>query len=133
MQWAELKGAGCDECRALNLIFSRGVDAVKSGEQQSIPPHLVPPASLPRADDDDPAGSKPLAVWHVLEDMAEAAVKEVTLMRLQGQGRSNGSGIAEGAAAAAAAGAFDMEDMVELLQGRDSGLSQYKLLCLLEK
>lgn len=46
MKWAELKGAGCEECMAIAQIFAKGVDASKSGAQRSVPEHLEPPLDV---------------------------------------------------------------------------------------
>jgi uncharacterized membrane protein YgcG len=52
-QWADLYGAGCEQCERLGQLFARAMDATKSGEQVSIPASLVPPRSLAEEGDDD--------------------------------------------------------------------------------
>ena len=42
LEWADMKGVDCEECRTLSALFARGVDSVKSGEQQRVPNWLMP-------------------------------------------------------------------------------------------
>ncbi len=41
--WADLKGVNCTECEQLGMLFSRSVDAAKTGDPVCIPRHLQPP------------------------------------------------------------------------------------------
>ena len=41
-EWANKKGAGCSECQHLGMLFSRSVDASKTGDQVVIPKRLIP-------------------------------------------------------------------------------------------
>ena len=41
-KWANKRGAGCSECQHLGMLFSRSVDASKTGDQVHIPDRLKP-------------------------------------------------------------------------------------------
>ena len=41
--WANKEGAGCPKCQMLGQLFSRSVDATKTGDVVSIPPYSKPP------------------------------------------------------------------------------------------
>ena len=41
--WADRKGASCSQCASLGKLFSRSVDATKTGDVVSIPINLKPP------------------------------------------------------------------------------------------
>ena len=45
IRWADEKGVSSDECERLGQLFSRAVDAVKTGDALDIPMGLVPPTS----------------------------------------------------------------------------------------
>ena len=36
-KWADVKGSDCEECQQLGLLFTRAIDAAKSGEKVVIP------------------------------------------------------------------------------------------------
>lgn len=70
LYWAELKGPSCPECVELALLFSRGVDSVKSGAKtKPVPSWLKPPPPPPSL----PAGASPAA------DVPGAAAQEAVL------------------------------------------------------
>lgn len=41
--WADINGAGCEECERLGQLFARAIDASKSGEAVLLPRSLRPP------------------------------------------------------------------------------------------
>jgi hypothetical protein len=78
LRWAELKGPGCEQCRALSLLFAKGVDSVKTGERASVPASLVIRAEDVAAARSTAGGAEP--VWSVLLERA-AAVHEAYARR----------------------------------------------------
>lgn len=62
LYWAEAKGVSSNECQQLGQLFSRSVDASKTGDFFTIPKHLAPPARR----------AKPMVVvWKKMESLAE--------------------------------------------------------------
>lgn len=70
--WANKKGAGSLNCQDLAKLFSRSVDATKTGDVVRIPPRLKPPLvedSIP----DSPSqqnGSAEAKIWETMEKQA---------------------------------------------------------------
>ena len=62
--WADIKGAGCEECISLGKLFARSVDASKTGDVVFIPPKLKPPDQVSRIESMEP-------VWKKMENKAK--------------------------------------------------------------
>ena len=68
--WANKKGAGCSECKTLGKLFSRSVDATKTGDVVSIQPHLKPPLGDSNADSANETSTSTIHVWEKMEKRA---------------------------------------------------------------
>ena len=75
--WANIKGAGCTECQTLGKLFSRSVDATKTGDAVSVPPNLIPPL-VPESVIEDATGDKVCFVWEVMEKRAVEKKKQLS-------------------------------------------------------
>ena len=83
--WANKKGADCLECLTLGKLFSRSVDATKTGDVVSIQPNLKPP--LEEDSNTDSASetniSNKMYVWEKMEKRAkevkEKLIKDIVL------------------------------------------------------
>ncbi len=74
--WANKKGAGCTECETLGKLFSRSVDATKTGDIVSIQSNLIPPAVPEKKGNDYPQ-----FVWNIMEEKA-LEIKELLCQKL---------------------------------------------------
>ena len=72
--WANKEGADSPKCQTLGQLFSRSVDATKTGDMVPIPPHLKPP--LVEDSIADSTSSSAEAHMHVWEKM-EMRAKEM--------------------------------------------------------
>ena len=73
--WAIKKGADSSECQRLGKLFSRSVDATKTGEVVSIPGDLKPPlvdsSSTEFRNEESSSREKVLRVWEEMEKRAK--------------------------------------------------------------
>ena len=78
--WANRKGAGCSECQNLGQLFSRSVDATKTGDVVSIPSKFIPPLAtfVEKCSTKSPseASHSKEECIHVWEEMGKRAKKE---------------------------------------------------------
>ena len=76
--WANREGAGCSECVSLGKLFSRSVDATKTGDVVSIPHNLKPPPLEvdSRADSHSEASMSPGTCSHVWMEMEKRATEK---------------------------------------------------------
>ena len=86
LRWADLRGAACEQCKGIALLFSRGVDSVKSGELPDVPPHLVPPSITPEQQGE----LKQARVWHRMVSMADEARARLKMRALLRAGTGAG-------------------------------------------
>ena len=71
--WADCKGIQSDECQGLGKLFSRSVDATKTGDLVNIPKPFLPPKEefgLWRENHASIAGDKSAKVWQILDQKA---------------------------------------------------------------
>eukprot|EP00873_Tetraselmis_striata_P022777 jgi/Tetstr1/443041/TSEL_031100.t1 len=152
IQWADLHGADCEQCKTINALFARGVDAVKSGEQQHLPARLIlPTPGRPRGDGHTP-DSAPLAeelpphaagsgrIWRRLLAQAYQAclaarhgeLSSLASRMQQGWVPSFAGGGSEGAVPATAAIAPAAEEESEGDGGQRAGFDMQAILRLIE-
>ena len=76
--WANKNGAGCSECQQLGRLFSRSVDATKTGDVVQIPSGLKPPLRNECiAESHGEASSSTVGGRvHVWQEMEKRAIKE---------------------------------------------------------
>ena len=67
--WANKEGADCPKCQTLGQLFSRSVDATKTGDVVPIPPHLKPSLVQDIANSPSQVNSSTEASVHVWEKM----------------------------------------------------------------
>ena len=71
--WARVLGVDSDQCRKLGMLFSRSVDAAKTGDIVTIPPNLRPPKETTSTPDCSSKKS-PQPVWQIMEDAAKTCL-----------------------------------------------------------
>ena len=81
--WADIKGVDCRECQFLGMLFSRSVDAAKTGDVVPIPYNLQPPKGSRSAVDESHPRTDPIApsirlpVWLRMEHAAMEKKQEL--------------------------------------------------------
>ena len=103
--WASRKGASCSECQDLGKLFSRSVDASKTGDRVVIPGRLKPPR------EDESAGNcTGLPVWEEMSRRAQSfTCEEVVDPEVS-----------------------DDEFVWNLVQEKYPNMSEYQLFCFLQ-
>ena len=115
--WANKEGAGCSKCQTLGQLFSRSVDATKTGEVVVIPPHLKPP--LVEDSIADTTSSSTEIHAHVWEKMEKQAKKMKQALSEDIVQRENASTMSE-------------EFIWSLLENKVPNLSEFQLLQLIQ-
>ena len=116
--WANKEGAGCPKCQTLGQLFSRSVDATKTGDVVSISPHLKPP--LLQDSSPSQVNSSTEACMHVWEKMEKRA-KEMK--------QALSEDIVQRADAKTMSEAF----IWSLLENKVANLSEFQLLQLIQR
>lgn len=111
--WADRKGAGCNECVELGKLFSRSVDASKTGDHVSIPDRLKPvlEESNTEVASGDSASESCTRVWQEMDRRA----KEQKMA------------FSEAVVLVDDPIAIDEEFVLDLLQNRFPNLSEFQL------
>ncbi len=100
-EWAGMKGAGCPECQDLGKLFSRSVDASKTGDLVSIPDRLKP------------CSSESPAVLYVWEEMDKRVEEMKLVLAVQDEMKDSV--------------AIDENFVWSILQGKYPNMSHYQL------
>ena len=108
-KWADSKGINSAECKIVAALFSRAIDAAKTGEKVKIPPHIL---QAPTKDEKNEE-----FVWQKLYQGAmlfesDQMIENVVTGKLED---------------------FEEEDMLALLSNQESRLSEYRLFRYLYK
>ena len=119
--WANKEGAGSPKCQMLGQLFSRSVDATKTGEVVPIPPHLKPPLIKGSIIDSPPkqgdsSSKAPIHVWEKMEKQAKEMKQALSKDIVQ---RENASTMSE-------------EFILNLLENKVPNLSEFQLLQLIQ-
>lgn len=108
-RWADSKGINSTECKAVAALFSRAIDAAKTGEKVRIPPSI---ANAPRKND-----NMEKFVWQKLYQSAKLFENE-QIMENAILGKVEN---------------FEEEDMLNVICNHESRLSEYRLFRFLYK
>ena len=119
--WANKEGAGSPKCQMLGQLFSRSVDATKTGDVVPIPPYLKPPL-VEESTADSPGkenGSTEVHVhvWEKMESQAKEMKQVLSELIIQ---REEASTMSE-------------EFIWSLLENKVPNLSEFQLLQLIQK
>lgn len=109
--WAETKGVISTECLELGQLFSRSVDASKTGDKFVIPKHLIPPEQKSTA--------QSTAVWKKMEALAVKCKQQFIDMAVQSSDDVNV--------------AFSEVLIRAILQNKVRGMPEYELFGMLKK
>ena len=108
-RWADAEGINSTQCKMVAALFSRAIDAAKTGERVFIPPNIL---EAPVNDDNSDK-----FVWQKLFQRAKIFEKDLAIENaLHGNVE-----------------AFDEEDILALIQNQESRLSEYRLFRLVYK
>ena len=118
--WANKEGAGCPKCQTLGQLFSRSVDATKTGDVVRIPEYLKPPL-VEDVEDNSPSqeNSSAEAHVHVWEEMEKRAKEMKQVLSEQIIQRENASTMSE-------------KFIWSLLENKVPNLSEFQLLQLIQ-
>ena len=108
-KWADNKGINSSECKIVAALFSRAIDAAKTGERVKIPDHIL---QAPAKNDNDEK-----FIWQKLYQRAKLFESDQTT-----EDAVNGK-----------VEDFEEEDMFALVSNQESRLSEYKLFRYLYK
>ena len=113
--WANKNGAGCEQCQTLGQLFSRSVDATKTGDVVSVPPHLVPP----QEPESELTTIKP-HVWEIMEKQASKKKDELSKEVISKAEESETDVLTE-------------DFLWSLLENRISNITEFQLLSLISR
>ena len=111
LYWAETKGVQSAECQELGQLFSRSVDASKTGDRFVVPKHLTPPK-------DGRAAESTTAVWKRMAVVAAEFSEQFTGTLIHGADSLAG---------------FSEEFLAGILQSKAWKIPEFDLLTLLRK
>lgn len=108
LYWAETKGVQSTECQELGQLFSRSVDASKTGDKFVVPKHLIPPRCRSVAES--------TAVWKRMELVATEFSEQFTESVIQSADPS-----------------FSAKFIAKILQSKIRKIPEFDLLTMLKK
>ena len=108
-RWADTKGINSAECKMVAALFSRAIDAAKTGERVRIPDHILQAPTKNDSSDD--------FVWQKLYQRAKLFESDQTI-----ENAVNGN-----------VDKFEEEDMLAVVSNQESRLSEYRLFRYLYK
>ena len=118
--WANKKGAGCTECQRLGQLFSRSVDAPKTGDVVHIPCNLKPPLIV-----DDTAKS-------LGEESSSSKEHKYVWEKMEEKAKSEKQALSEEIVQSADVETISEEFLWSLLEHKVPNLSDYQLLKLIQ-
>lgn len=110
LYWAETKGVQSTECQELGQLFSRSVDASKTGDRFVIPKHLNPPKER--------SPPECAAIWNQMETVAAEFSEQFTNFVLEGADNVDN---------------FSEDFITVILQSKTRKLPEFDLLNMLKK